>query len=195
MKFDDLNEMIPYAKGGKEKILTMQPYDNITLKLPGRHQKDTVPVGGDFVVCVTDPWMHWEQHQFTHDDLFYQFEYKKHAWPDMTQNLTGLYLEVVRGENPSIMRLPGAKRDVGINYRTLLFALQCLAVAEHRRYWQHEETFGGRYLPYRYTTGIVEDLWTAEDAVKEARWGKPGVLRLEKRGVPVLTKKLMETDE
>ncbi len=195
MKAKQLNAMIPYSKGGTEKILTMSPYENITLKMPGRHAMDTVPIGGDFCICITDPWMNWDEHEFTHDDIFYQFEYKLHATEDIVNVLTGMYLEVVRGEDPNIMRLPGSHRDVGINYTTLLRALQCLAVAEHRRYWQHESDFGGRYLPFRFTAGIVDGLWKAKDAARASRRGKFGVVDLEKNGLPILTKKLMEIDE
>lgn len=196
MKAKELNAMIPYTKGGKEKILEMSPYENITLKMPGRHAMDTSPVGGDFCVCVTDTLMGWDEHQFTHTDLFVDIETKHIYEPDAADCLMGAYLEVVRGEDPTPFRIPGGDRMTGIKCRTFLYTVQCLAVAEHRRYWQHESLFGGRYLPLRFAAGIVDGLWSADDCVGYQNLGRRGVEKLEAQyGLPLLTKKLMGLDE
>lgn len=195
MKFDKLHAMIPYAKGGKEKALSMSPYPDITLMMPGRHAKDTDPVGGDFVVCVTDNNMGWVNHQFTHADLFNDLDNKTLGDADVADNLMGMYLEVITGEDPEIMRVPGGDRLVGIDYTTFLRAVQCLAVAEHRRYHQHEAKFGGRYLPFRFAAGIVEGQWLIIDAASKEKYGRPGVEQLERQnGTPYLTRKLMGND-
>jgi len=193
MDFKTLHDMIPYAKGGKEKVLSMEPYPDIKLMMPGRHAKDTDPVGGDFVVCVTDPKMGWKEHQFTHSDIFRDLLYKSQAELDPTNCLMGLYLEVVTGEDANIMHVPGGHRLPGIDCNTFLRAVQCLAVAEHRRYHQYEAKFGGRYLPFRFGAGIVEGLWDHADASSKEKFGRPGVEQLERQqGVPTLTRKLID---
>jgi hypothetical protein len=201
MKFDKLHAAIPYVKGGKEKILTMKPYPDITLKMPGRHAKDTDPIGGDFVVCVSDNNMEWQEHQFTHSDLFADLHLKSEDLPNSARDFMGFYLEVVQGADPEVIDEETAwsldmlaMRD-GIDPVTLIRALQCLAIAEHRRYHQHEAKFGGRYLPFRFAAGIVDGLWSPLDAASKEKYGRPGVEQLERQnGTPLLTKKLMGTD-
>lgn len=196
MKFDKLNELIPYVVGGKQKVLTMHPYNAITLAMPGRHAKDTSPVGGDFVVMVDDDDMDWTRHQFTHTDLFQDLQNKRDSGVLGKKNaddLMKLYLDVIKGAAP-IEGIGTIANWVGtIHPQTFLYAVQCLAVAEHRRYSQHEAKFGGRYLPFRFGAGIVEGLWTATDAAERQRRGRPGVEWLEKDfGTPFLTKELMK---
>lgn len=190
MKFDKLNEMIPYVMGGKQKILTMHPYNAITLAMPGRHAKDTIPLGGDFVVMVDDDDKDWTRHQFTHTDLFHDLAVRTGSGAELME----MYLRIVRdGADPEKMDVDDLVLSWCIHPQTFLYAVQCLAVAEHRRYAQHEAKFGGRYLPFRFGAGIVEGLWTATDAAERQRRGRPGVEWLEKDyGVPTLTKELMQ---
>lgn len=186
MKFEALNDMIPYAMGGKEKVLRMEPYPNVTLAMPGRHAKDTTPKGGDFVVMVTDPEVNWKNHQFKHDDLF-----KDVAARDEF-SLMPHYLDIVRGEDPEYLPVLDILIPGTIDPYTFLCAVQCLAVAEHRRYAHFESKFGGRFLPFRFAAGIDEGLWTAEAAISKQKYGRPAVEQLEKKfGVPELTKELM----
>lgn len=198
MNFNKLNEIIPYVVGGKSKILSMQPYNAITLRLPGRHAKDTDPIGGDFVVCVDDEEMDWTSHQFTHSDLFADLEKKANesSRPGLIDGYMEDYLAVIQGADPEkFVSSPDYERILpGIHPTTFLYAVQCLAVAEHRRYRQHEAKFGGRYLPFRAAAGIVEGLWTAIDASERTRKrGRIGIEWLEKEfGVPTLTKELMD---
>lgn len=197
MKFDKLNEIIPYVTGGKAKILTMSPYNAITLAMPGRHSKDTDPIGGDFVVMVSDDSMDWTSHQFTHTDIFVDLELKADQVPNATTAFMEFYLKVIQGADPEKVNedeeytfdfLDG----FGIHPKTLIYSLQCLAIAEHRRYARFENKFGGRYLPFRFGAGIIERLWTATDATDKQRLGRPGVEWLEKEfGTPVLTKELI----
>lgn len=193
MKFDKLNEMIPYVVGGKAKILSMHPYNAITLRMPGRHAKDTDPIGGDFVVCVDDEDMDWTEHQFTHTDLFQDLQNKFDNLPGKTNILMEEYIKIVfDGIDPDKIDAERVEGLPGIHPETFLYAVQCLAVAEHRRYARFESKFGGRYLPFRFGAGIVEGLWTATDAAEKQKKGRPGVEWLEKdHGVPVLTKELM----
>lgn len=194
MKFEKLNDMIPYVMGGKEKILTMRPYAGITLAMPGRHAKDTTPKGGDFVVMVTDLNLDWRDHQFTHIDIFQDLDIKKnhpnvHDW-NAGEQFMKAYLKVIQGDDPNDIGLEHSAP--GVFAPTMLQAVQCLAVAEHRRYARFEPKFGGRYLPFRFGAGIVEGLWTAADAAEKQGKGRPGVEWLEKDfGVPELTKELM----
>jgi len=190
VKFSDLHETIPYAKGGKEKVLRYSPYPNITLAMPGRHALDTAPVGGDFVVMVTDPIFSRADHQFTHNDIFKDVEYRvEKGWTD-TVPLMETYLSVVhRNAEPPT----NGNSGIGCMHDdTFLYAVQCLSVAEHRRYAKYEPQFGGRYLPFRFAAGIAEGLWTAADASNLQRKGRPGVEILERQyGTPALTKDLM----
>ena len=196
MKFQKLHEMIPYVTGGKQKILTMHPYNAITLAMPGRHAGDTDPIGGDFVVMVDDDRKDWTRHQFTHTDLFLDLEDKVNGGPYLHHEpfrFMEQYLAVVRmGMDPE--KVDGDRFDnmPGVHPQTFLYAVQCLAVAEHRRYARYEPKFGGRYLPFRFGAGIVEGLWTAAIAAERQRRGRPGVEWLEKEfGTPDLTKELM----
>lgn len=191
MKFQKLNDNIPYVVGGKSKILTMHPYNAITLAMPGRHAKDTDPIGGDFVVMVDDDFMDWTRHQFTHIDLFKDLELKARVDPDQTHRLMGHYLQVIQGADPD--KMDWSEHNLpGIHPETFLRTVQCLAVAEHRRYAKHEARWGGRYLPFRFGAGVTEGLWTATEAAEKVRRGRPGVEWLEKdHGVPTLTKELI----
>ncbi len=190
MDFNTLHETIPYAKGGKEKVLRYSPYPNITLAMPGRHALDTVPVGGDFVVMVTDPIYKTVDHQFTHTDIFKDVEARRLSSAIKLDDVMISYLDIIRGEE-----VPDWMGDHGsptMSPTTFLHAVQCLAVAEHRRYAKYEPKFGGRYLPFRFAMGIAEGLWTAADAANLQRRGRPGVEMLEKlHGMPILTKGLM----
>lgn len=193
MKFNDLHAMVPAARGPKKHVLSMTPYPKITLKMPGRHQDDTVPVGLDFVVCVDDETMDWTEHQFTHADLFADVAARK----DSGKELMALYLNVVQGYDPGKLSLSGTpEMEDCLHPQTFLYAVQCLAVAEHRRYPQHEAKFGGRFLPFRAAAGIAEGLWSAVEAQEKTRkMGRPGVEWLEKDyGTPVLTGQLMGLD-
>lgn len=175
MNFDELHAMIPYAKGGKEKVLTMSPYPGIELALPGRHAEDTTPKGGDFVVRVTDKTLGWKKHEFTHTDIFNYVD--DEPGPYFMKE----YFDLVTGKDPGPT--------------VISRAMQCLAVAEHRRYAKYENLYGGRFLPFRFAAGIAEGLWDSASASAMQRKGRPGVEILEKmNGLPVLTRKLMEND-
>lgn len=191
MKFEDLHKTIPYVKGGKEKVLTYSPYPNITLAMPGRHALDTDPIGGDFVVMVTDKIFNIECHQFTHTDIFKDVEHRRTFHYGDTPALMEEYLTIIHKNTE-----PSTGGNVGIGCMandTFLTATQCLAVAEHRRYAKYEKQFGGRYLPFRFSAGIAEGLWTAADAAGMQRKGRPGVEILERlHGTPKLTKELMK---
>jgi hypothetical protein len=188
MIFTKLNEMIPYATKGKLKILSMRPYTGIELRMPGRHGKDSD--GGDYVVLIDDDNMDYTAYAFSHTDLFKDLESKLKENGGDTYVLLKSYKAVVLGADPNKVEAPAFKS--GINSLTFLYAVQALAVCEHRRYAVHESKWGGRYLPLRFAAGIVEGLWTAIDAADKQKYGKPGVQQLERMyGMPDLTKKLM----
>lgn len=196
MKFEDLNKAIPYVLVGKEKSKKIEIYKNVTLAMPGRHKMQTVPPGGDYVVMVNDERMGWTDHQFTHTDIFKIIEAKRKAQPNPAKFLMEDYLRVVKGDDvisPQTWAVTiGPEYFQTMDDMTFLRAVQCLAVAEHRRYRQHENKFGGRYLPFRFAAGIAEGLWAAADAANLQKNGRPGVEILEKtHGIPLLTKELM----
>jgi hypothetical protein len=196
MRFDKLHEMIPYATGGKNHVMSMNPYNGVVLSMPGRHQKDTDPVGGDFVVMVSDFNLGWVNHQFTHDDLFKDFETKTKQYQWQAEMLLLDYVKVVFGDDPSKIEWhrPNDKTwDETLHPQTMLYSVQCLAIAEHRRYHQHEAKGGGRFLPVRFISGIVEGLWTAEDCKKVQRRGRLGLDHLiSVHGKPTPLKELYE---
>jgi hypothetical protein len=193
MNFQDLHELVPFARFGKAKSLTMQPYNGVTLALPGRHAEDTTPKGGDFVVMVDDEEINWTRHQFTHTHIFKDIENKMLFHPNgLTEFMDAYYAVVVDGVDPNDYKY---KRDgfPGIHRQTFLYAVQCLAVAEHRRYAVHEPKGGGRYLPLRFVLGIADGKWTAEEAAHKQKFGRPSVERLEKtKGQPKLTHRLLQ---
>lgn len=189
MNFEELNNTIPYVMGGKEKVLRYSPYPNITLAMPGRHAKETAPKGGDFVVMVNDPIYPNPDHQFKHDDIFKDVESR-----GAEHNIMQPYFEVINGADPTNFKYTKEQNAVGcIAPLTFMCAIQALAVAEHRRYAQYENKFGGRFLPFRFAAGIAEGLWSAEAASAVQKKGRPGVEWLEKDyGVPKLTQELMK---
>lgn len=182
MRFEELNNRIPYVTGGIKHILSTSPYEGVTLRMPGRHENDTETPGGDFVVEITDDTTSWESKQFTHQQIFDDFQDKtdldEHAAKELMQHYARVVLEGV-----DVDRLIVFTPDVWegtINTSILLAALQCLAVAEHRRYARYEAKMGGRFLPARFVAGIVYGQWTAEDAKMVVRKGRPGVEMLER---------------
>jgi hypothetical protein len=193
VRFNELHESIPLVRYGKEKSLSANPYPNIKLLFPGRHAEDTSPKGGDFCVAVTDKGMKWRNHQFTHTDIFADVEVKADMNPEHMGFFMNQYLNVIAaGDDPTKINLGDGLSMSGIDFNTFLYAAQCLAVAEHRRYHMHEPKFGGRFLPFRFAAGIAEGLWTATDAVDKQKRGRIGVEWLEKdHGLPTLTKQLM----
>jgi hypothetical protein len=199
MDFDTLNAWIPYVSEGKEKSRAYHPYPGITLGMPGRHADQTSPKGGDFVVCVTDETVGWDKHQFTHGDLFIDLSHRPFSSALRSTDLMWDYLRVVKyGADPDILMSSRDHSGLGsvISPKTFLRAVQCLAVAEHRRYARYENQYGGRYLPFRFGAGIEEGLWTAGQAIEKQKKGRPGVEHLERlHGVPFLTQELFRSSE
>lgn len=191
MRFDTLNELIPHATGKKLHVLTMSPYNAITLATPGRHQGDTPTPGADFVVMVSDTETGWINHQFTHDDLFLDIETKAASAPGLASWLMNSYAKVIFGDEATDAFWTSRGELPGIHPQTFLYAVQCLGVAEHRRYAKFETKGGGRFLPARFASGIVEGRWTAADCKAVQRRGRPGVEWLEAQyGKPTPLKEL-----
>lgn len=204
MDFDTLKETIPHVTGEKLHVVSMKPYAGITLSMPGRHQSETDPVGGDFVVMVTDTNIGWEKHQFTHGDLWDDLEQKMQGDHQGATVLMKDYAKVVRGADPVMSGwsyLRGGYDSPGpdpwtktLHPQTFLYAVQCLAVAEHRRYWPHECQGGGRYLPARFSMGIIEGKWSAADAKQYQYRGRQGLENLIKeKGRPTPLKKFADS--
>ena len=197
MDFETLNKTIPYAKGGKEKVLRYSPYPNITIAMPGRHALQTDPVGGDFVVMVSDPIYNIADHQFKHKDIFDDISRRRLSSAYKTTDFMAFYLAVVNdGTDP--LTQPFGTSGIGgvLEPQTFFCAVQCLAIAEHRRYAKYEPQFGGRYLPFRFAAGVAENLWEVNDCLAWEKKGRPGVEKLEKDfGIPTLTQELMGTGQ
>lgn len=179
MDFAELHSTIPYVYGGKRHLLEYHPYNGITLRLPGRHQNETDPKGGDFVVCVDDEKINWVAHQFTHRDIFNDLQKKVASDAKRTNELLLAYAcVVVEGKDPENFSFE--RWGTSLHPETFLYAVQALSVAEHRRYVQFESRGGGRYLPLRFAYGIVNGLWTAQEASAVQKQGRQGVEFLEK---------------
>jgi hypothetical protein len=198
MKFDELNNSIPYVVGEKKHILSTEPYDGVILRMPGRHENDTEKPGGDFVVEITDDSTSWEARQFTHQHIFDDFQDKTDMCAEYAEKLMQFYAKMIlHGTDPDDyykyvgVAVPAWKGTLAIP--TLVAALQCLAVAEHRRYARYEAKMGGRFLPARFAAGIVYGQWTADDAKLVVRKGRPGVEMLERlNGKPPTIQELVE---
>lgn len=191
MNFTELNDLIPYARYGKTKSLSMSPFNGVTLLLPGRHSEDTSPKGGDFCVCVDDDKINWTKHQFTHTDIFKDIEKKYKSKPDLTKKLMLDYYDVVHCDT-HVPVWDNRHSMPGLHPQTFLYGVLALGVAEHRRYHHLENKYGGRYLPFRFAAGIAQGLWSASDAADKQKRGRPGVEWLEKdHGIPEATQKLM----
>ena len=195
MKFEDLNAAVPFATGGKMKSLYMDVYKSVRLTMPGRHGQETQPVGGDFCVEVSDWNSNWNNKQFTHTDIFKDVQAKFNADSTKLRLLVDMYESVVAdGNDPEafttqtkVLSLPG------VDPMTFLYATQCLALAEHRRYARYERQLGGRYLPLRFVFGIANGYWTDVDAALKQKMGRPGVEWLERTsGLPAKTAKLKQ---
>ncbi|QWT30058.1 hypothetical protein SEA_TUNATARTARE_196 [Streptomyces phage TunaTartare] len=198
MDFKTLHEAIPYSTGEKLHVMEMKPYPNITLSMPGRHQNDTDPKGGDFVVMVDSESLGWVKHQFTHGDLWHDLQKKLVADNAKATLLMKEYAKIVRGAEANVwpVRNPELSDPWAstLDPQTFLHAVQCLAVAEHRRYWPHECQGGGRYLPARFSMGIIEFKWTAKDAEQYQYRGRQGLENLIKeKGRPTPLKKFAES--
>lgn len=198
MKFEELNNNIPYVVGGKKHILSTSPYDGVTLRMPGRHENDTETPGGDFVVEITDDTTSWEAKQFTHQHIFDDFQNKAELDNEAAKRLMQFYAMVVFGADPDdyykYVGIVVEAWEGTVTVSTLVAALQCLAVAEHRRYARYEAKMGGRFLPARFAAGIVYGQWTADDAKLVVRKGRPGVEMLERlHGKPPTLQELADT--
>lgn len=176
MNFKELNDKIPYVIGKQEYVVTMRPYPGIQLAFPGRHQQDTDPKGGDFVVRVTCKEIGWSNHPFTHQDIFDDLQEKCMSNRTEADKLMTAYTKVVYGDDPNNHIFDISLWKGTLDPNMFLKATQCLAIAEHRRYHRFEKgQLGGRFLPARFASGIVEGLWTAHDASAWQRKGRPGL--------------------
>jgi hypothetical protein len=179
LKFEEMHELIPHALGEKLHVVTMQPYNGVTLAMPGRHQKDTPVPGGDFVVMVSDSAIDWVNHQFTHDNIFNDIYKKTQQDGERAKKLLNNYARVVFGTSPDDYKWDRGPWKDSLHPQIFLHATQALAVAEHRRYSKHENRGGGRYLPLRFAYGIVHGAWTPKEAKVLQRKGRPGLEMLE----------------
>lgn len=192
MDFKAVHALIPYETEGEKHSNTLNVYKNVRVKYPGTHAMDTTPVGGDFVVEVFCHLASWNWKQFTHTDIFNDIQLKTDFAPDwMREWFAPRLAQVVDGT--SIPMVFPVKRMPGVEVSTLLEASQCLAIAEHRRYHKYEAGGGGRYLPLRFTMGIIYGHWNASDASRVQRRGIHGYRQLTKEfGNPPTVRKLIK---
>ncbi len=184
----ELNTDIPFVVGNELHVVGTEVYPGVKIMMPGKHQHETSPVGGDAVITITDLSVGWTEHKFSHTDFFKDIEMKAQYSQSQTEELMKEYISMLK-MNPLVV---GQYSLPGVQAHLCLYSWQVLAVIEHRRYRQWEKQWGGMYLFPRFIFGIAEGLWTAADAANLQKRGRPGVEMLEKQyGVPILTKELM----
>lgn len=187
----ELNQDIPFVLGEHLHITGAEIYPGIKIMMPGKHQHETSPVGGDAVITVTDLSVGWVEHKFSHTDFFKDIELKREYSHEETNRFMEEYFEMLKMK-PLVV---GEYSLPGVQPHLCMYSWQVLAVIEHRRYKQWEKQWGGMYLFPRFAAGIAEGLWAAADAAAMQRKGRPGVEILEKlHGTPALTQKLMSDD-
>lgn len=187
MKWDELDAFVPFGRMGDlhtEQLDIAQGRDwTVRLLLPGKYQSKTTPPGGDFVVRVSSESAKWTDKAFKHSDLFADLAAKRrvhHAWlaaslaPALVRVVAeGADTDEVAPESPAGM--PGLTPDA------YLVASQALALAESRRYARFESRGGGRYLPARFSLGIMFGNWEGGDATRVQKQGLPGLEELRNR--------------
>lgn len=184
----ELNQDIPFVLGEQLHVVGTEVYPGVNIMMPGKHQKETSPIGGDAVITITDLSMGWTEHKFSHTEFFQDIELKTQYSQEQTMDMMYQYLEILKMGRLII----GEYSLPGIQPHLCLYSWQVLAVIEHRRYKQFEKQWGGMFLFPRFAFGIAEGIWTAADASNLQRKGRPGVEILEKQnGLPKVTKKLM----
>jgi hypothetical protein len=185
----ELNKDIPFVIGKELHVLGTEIYPGVSILMPGKHQNETVPLGGDAVITITDLSVGWVDRKFSHTDFFKDAEEKRIYDEAQTETLMREYLSILQ-MNPLQV---GQYSLPGVQPHICLAAWQVLAVTEHRRYKQWEKQWGGMYLFSRFIFGIAEGLWTAADAANLQKKGRIGVEILEnEHGTPFLTKELIK---
>ena len=191
MRFEELNEFIPHVTGTKLHVAELSLGLGVKLAMPGKHQNDTPIPGGDAVVMASDSEIGWANHPFTHQDIFDDVETKIQADPARAKILMSHYAKILFGEDPDLFLWSRGDWKNSLHPKTFLYSVQALAVIEHRRYAKFEARMGGRFLPARFASGIVEGRWTAADCKAVQRRGRPGVEWLEaQHGKPISLKEL-----
>lgn len=195
MDWDHLNEAVGFAVPTPQTPLHSRNLlvhrgqgKEVWVARPGRHWNETYAPGGDFVVSVmsssatTLAGEVWDEHKFTHADLFHDFESKVSAQPAFMRDTFAPALVRVTAEGAdaevlastlSIPQLPGLEVSV------VLVASQCLALAEHRRYRAYEPS-GGRCMPTRFAIGIIFGIWSASYAANVQKSGARGLNQLRR---------------
>ena len=166
--FLEIEDTIPYVLDGDKHSVELYVFDDVRVKLPGKHADETR--GGDFVVETYLPTnahasggMRWVQ--MTHED--YVLEATRHpANKDLFLSAWRSLLLNADIEDYADM--------FGPTEQTLLRSLLCIGVCESRRYGQHEP-IGGRFLLYNFAKGVREHGWPHQEVRKQLRYGKNGL--------------------
>lgn len=193
MDWDSLAGLIPSRVRGDVGIppcsqVTELPSDegwSLTVAQPGVHWRVTEPPGGDYRINLTIEKLRWQDHAFTHEDLFHDVFSK--AQEDETyakQVLAPSLVEVcAEGRDPfQVFEFVHNAELPGIPAEALLGTSQALALCEHRRY-KRNEPLGGRCLPTRFVLGIIFQGWVPVVAAsvamrRDGRGGGKGLTEL-----------------
>lgn len=138
----------------------------------------------DFLVRVTSQQVHWHRRPFRHTELFEDVQRRYDHDPAAAQALVQAYFQVVQGQDPDHFS-PLASAPDCLPPTVFLQAVQCLALAEERRYSDFSRRGGGRWLPWRFGHGIAHGHFTAAQAEAVEKSGLQGIGKLEgERGMP-----------
>ena len=199
MRLTELENRIPYRVVSDTLSIhsvSCQPYPGIRLDLPGKYWDKTRPLGGDFLVRVTAHEVNWNAHSFRHVELFADIERRRQSdqktGASRALELLDAYFHVVNGEDPDsfhhLEQVPNTLAPL-----TFLRAVQCLALAEHRRYGLLSSRGGGKWLPWRFTHGIAHGHWTANQVAQVEKNGITGLVNIEgDRGMPEELRRLLK---
>lgn len=172
--WEELDAHLPWLTGTELHVVTVPIYQSsagdwaVEGKLPGIHQDQTYLPGGDFVVVVYSKQAGWEngkkvQHQQVFEDVEQKCQTPEHRSFMQAHFLPAFYWAIGFGKAhpPVSLQLKSSLALPGMEIDALLASCQALALAEHRRFRQHEAKGGGRQLPAQLIAGIIEGKWNA----------------------------------
>ena len=214
VQWDQLDKKVRYlivlrGQGVRTDVLNRAGPLKVWLEQPGKHFKTHPMPGGDFKVWLQSARTGNKKRGVTFTDLFEDAAAKR-EWADATGEDARAVLRAIHhamwrivldGADPKeaeveLRRFVGrtATRLIGqapgYELPLLLTALQCLALAEYRRYQAHETEGGGRYLMPRAISGVLYGNWTPDEArpvtkttdrVSGRLGGRPALEELEAR--------------
>jgi hypothetical protein len=180
MLFDELNDSIPADSVDpiwtNEYLVKSGPGWAVRVRYPGKYAKNGKSVG-DFVVEVSQDGLWDEWHKFKHADFFADVEAKAARDKVVTEELLCHIGSVCQGafDPEHADWRAGTTHLPGILPAALVYAMQALSVCEYRRFPQGDVRGGGRYLPLNFMLAVAGGFWSADEATRLMRVGRPAL--------------------